>query len=152
MIYRITLMILVLAVSACSNLPFLKRAAPEPVLETPTALQPAIAPPAGSKTAAALDTTTISQKEAALTVKPDGSGDQKLGTTSVALGNVTEPGFWLRSALVKAPGKGRVETADGGNLQVDLIPGTGAAQLSLAAFRALKLPLTGLPQVTIFGQ
>lgn len=75
-----------------------------------------------------------------------------MGKTAVALGNVTEPGFWLRSALVKTPGSGRVVTAGGATIAVDLIPGTGAAQLSLAAFRALNLSLTDLPEVTIFAQ
>jgi hypothetical protein len=32
---------------------------------------------------------------------------------------------------------------------VTLLPGTGGAQLSLAAFRALGLSLTGLPEVLV---
>lgn len=108
-------------------------------------------PPVGARTAAALDTTTAAQKAAAL-APPKPQGEQALGKTAVALGNVTEPGFWLRSSLVKSPGPGRVVTAGGGSIAVDLIPGEGAAQLSLAAFRALKLPLTALPEVTLFAQ
>ncbi|WP_127048744.1 hypothetical protein [Pseudorhodobacter sp. E13] len=110
------------------------------------------APPAGARTAAALDTTTAEQKAAALAAPAKPAGEQALGKTAVALGNVTEPGFWLRSSLVKTAGPGRVVTAAGGSIAVDLIPGEGAAQLSLAAFRALNLPLTDLPEVTIFAQ
>ncbi|MDN5787546.1 hypothetical protein [Pseudorhodobacter sp.] len=110
------------------------------------------APPAGARTAAALDTTTAAQKAAALAAPPQPAGERELGKTAVALGNVTEPGFWLRSALVKSAGPGRVVTAAGGSIAVDLIPGDGSAQLSLAAFRALNLPLTGLPEVTIFAR
>ena len=36
--------------------------------------------------------------------------------------------------------------------QVDLLPGTGGGLLSLAAFRALGLGLTDLPEVTIYAQ
>ena len=108
-------------------------------------------PPVGARTAAALDTTTAAQKAAAL-APPKPQRERALGKTAVALGNVTEPGFWLRSSLVKTPGPGRVVTTGGGSIAVDLIPGEGAAQLSLAAFRALKLPLTALPEVTLFAQ
>lgn len=108
------------------------------------------APPAGARTVAALDTTTAAQKAAAL-APPKPPSERALGKTAVALGNVTEPGFWLRSALVKTPGSGRVVTAKGAEIAVDLIPGTGAAQLSLSAFRALNLPLTDIPEVSIFA-
>jgi len=123
---------------------------PATVAEVP-ALRP-LPPPAGAKTAAALDTTSVAQKTAALAAPSQPAAERTLGKTAVALGNVTEPGFWLRSALVSSAGKGRAVTAQGKSIQVDLIPGSGAAQLSLAAFRALDLPLTGLPEVTIFAQ
>jgi hypothetical protein len=110
------------------------------------------APPKGARTAAALDTTTAEQKAAALAAPAQPAGEQSLGSTAVALGNVTEPGFWLRSSLVKSAGPGRVVTVAGNSIAVDLIPGSGAAQLSLAAFRALNLSLTDLPNVTIFAQ
>lgn len=110
------------------------------------------APPKGARTAAALDTTTAEQKATALAAPAQPAGEQSLGKTAVALGNVTEPGFWLRSSLVKTAGPGRVVTDAGASIAVDLIPGSGAAQLSLAAFRALKFSLTDLPNVTIFAQ
>lgn len=110
-----------------------------------------MAPPKGARSAAALDTTTPAQKAAAL-APPKPAGERALGKTAVALGNVTEPGFWLRSALVKTAGPGRVLTAKGATIAVDLLPGSGAAQLSLSAFRALNLSLTDLPEVSIFAQ
>lgn len=140
----------------CSSLPFLARPEAVAPVAAPVAEAPVIAvapaPPAGAKTAAALDTTSAADKAAALAPPEKPAGAQALGSTAVALGNVTEPGFWLRSSLVSAPGKGRVVTASGGTLSVDLLPGSGAAQLSLSAFRALNLPLTGLPEVTIFAE
>ena len=108
-------------------------------------------PALGSGQAAgALDKTTEAEKVAAL-AKPSGA-ERVLGKSVVALGSPAEQGFWLKSALVAAPGKGRVETAGGASVSVDLIPGSGGALLSLAAFRALGLALTELPEVTIFAQ
>ncbi len=43
-----------------------------------------------------------------------------------------------------------MKTWGGTSVQVDLLPGEGGAQLSLAAFRALGLGLTDLPEVTVF--
>tara|TARA_R110002096_G_scaffold9867_3_gene38560 strand:- start:1328 stop:1873 length:546 start_codon:yes stop_codon:yes gene_type:complete len=97
------------------------------------------------------DTTTAAQKAAALAVIPD-TPVHDLGKTIVTLGLVTEPGFWLRAGLVKAAGRGQVKTAAGVSVAVDLIPGTGAAQLSLAAFRALNLPLTGFAEVQVLAE
>ena len=113
-------------------------AAPRPVLR------------AGGATATALDTTTAAQKQAALAA-PAASGERQLGKVAVSLGSPAEPGIWLRSALVKAPGKGRVVTASGTSVAVDLLAGQGAAQLSLAAFMALGLSLTALPEVTVYA-
>jgi hypothetical protein len=110
----------------------------------------AIRPPANARTAAELDTTSEADKAAARAVTAAPELEQSLGQVSVSLGNATEPGFWLRSGLVSERMQGRVVTSIGESLQVDLLPGQGAAQLSLAAFRALNLPLTGLPEVTVF--
>ncbi len=68
----------------------------------PTAALTAPPPKPGAKTAAALDTTTAEQKAAAL-VAPEPPKEQALGNVVVALGNVTEPGFWLRSSLGQNP-------------------------------------------------
>jgi hypothetical protein len=158
--YAFALILPALLLSACAKIPFFgsRYAAMEPVaaIEMHPQTRPnsagAMAPPVGARTVAALDTTTAAQKDAALTAPTPPKGETSLGKTAVALGDVTEPGFWLRSGLVKTAGAGRVLTADGNSIAVDLIPGSGASQLSLAAFRALNLPLTALPDVTLFAQ
>ena len=75
-----------------------------------------------------------------------------LGTVVVGLGSPAEQGLWLKSPLVVAKAKGRVVTQSGASVAVDLLPGSGAASLSLAAFRALGLGLTDLPEVTIYAE
>lgn len=97
-----------------------------------------------------LDQTTAQQRASALTAGT-GEGDE-LGQVVVSLGSPTDQGIWLKSSLVTVPQKGRVVTDQGAALILDLIPATGAAQLSLAAYRALGLPLTGLPTVTVYGE
>jgi hypothetical protein len=125
----------------------------------PSAAQPAteFAPAAASvalgvrsESAATLDTTTTAEKAAALAA-PAAGGERGLGKVVVALGPPAEQGLWLSSVLVRDVAQGRVVTASGQSLAVELRPGTGAALLSLAAFQALKLPLTGLPEVTVYG-
>lgn len=117
------------------------------------ALAPPARPPAGARTAAALDTTTPEQRAAAKAVA-ETAGDRRLGQVSATLGNPTEPGFWLSTALVDAPGPGRVELSGGASVAVELRPagGSGSTLLSLAAFRALGLGLTDLPEVTVFAR
>jgi hypothetical protein len=100
--------------------------------------------------AAALDTTTEAEKAAALAAPPAG-GERVLGKTVVALGPPAEQGLWLSSELVTAVTQGRIETAAGRSLALELRPGTGGALLSLAAFQALGLSLTELPEVTVFA-
>ncbi|MFV0411245.1 MAG: hypothetical protein ACK5LJ_16550 [Paracoccus sp. (in: a-proteobacteria)] len=105
----------------------------------------------GGKTPAQLDTTTSAEKAAAAAPS---TGGGKLGMTTASLGDATESGFWIKTPLVKAPGKGRVvNPANGKSANVDLIPlsGDGAgSQLSLASMQALKIPLTDLPDVEVW--
>lgn len=105
--------------------------------------------PAVAQSAEAMDRTSAADKAAALAAGD--AGGASLGSVVVSLGDPTAQGFWLRSALVTAPAKGRVVTDEGASIAVDLLPGSGAAQLSLPAFRALGLPLTGLPEVTVYS-
>jgi hypothetical protein len=100
--------------------------------------------------AEALDKTTAAEKAAALAAPAAGS-ERELGRVVVALGPPAEQGIWLSTALVKDKAQGRIATAAGKSLAVELRPGTGAALLSLAAFQALGLSLTELPEVTVFG-
>ena len=100
--------------------------------------------------AAALDRTTAAEKASALAA-PVAGGERQLGRVVVALGPPGEQGIWLSSALVTAVANGRVVTAAGQSIGVELRPGSGGALLSLAAFQALGLTLTDLPEVTVFG-
>jgi hypothetical protein len=102
-----------------------------------------------STSAEALDTTTDAEKAEALEAAPE-AGERALGVVTVALGSPTEPGFWIRSNLVSVAATGRVETSGGASVAVDLLPTDGPAILSFAAFRALELPLTDLPDVTVY--
>lgn len=97
-----------------------------------------------------LDTTTADEKAAALAA-PAASGERELGRVVVALGPPGEQGLWLRTTLVSTAMQGRVETAAGKSLTLELRPGSGGALLSLAAFVALGLNLTDLPEVRVFA-
>lgn len=133
-----------LALSGCGMMQRLqgKPAPAEPVAVAPLGVSGA--------TAEALDTTTEAEKAAALAAPATG-GERELGRVTVALGAPAEQGLWLATALVTAPVMGRVVTASGASLAVELRPGTGGALLSLAAFQALGLSLTELPEVTVYG-
>jgi hypothetical protein len=105
---------------------------------------------ARAASAETLDKTTAEEKAAALAA-PAAGGERELGRVVVALGPPAEQGIWLSSALVKDKAQGRIVTAAGKSLAVELRPGTGGALLSLAAFQALGLSLTELPEVTVYG-
>jgi hypothetical protein len=105
---------------------------------------------ARAASAEALDTTTSEEKAAALAA-PAAGGERELGKTTVALGPPAEQGLWLSTTLVDKVVQGRIETAAGKSLALELRPGTGGALLSLAAFQALGLSLTDLPEVKVYA-
>ena len=116
--------------------------------KAPVAAPPAPAPVLGlGNPAASLDARSAAERAEALAPI---AGGRALGRVVVALGSPAEQGFWLRSGLVVVAGKGHVTTAGGGSVAVDLLPGQGPALLSLAAYRALGLALTDLPEVAVF--
>jgi hypothetical protein len=123
-----------------------------PETPRPSARPVGVPPPAGARTAAAFDTTTQAERAAAQAAPA--SGTRALGTTIASLGSPAEPGFWLRTALVTAITPGVViHTPTGARLRLELRPSGGVAgsgsQLSLPAFRAMNLPLTGLPELQV---
>jgi hypothetical protein len=127
---------------------------PEPGVTMPADLETGgeatdLAATAGAQTPESLDQTSEAERIAAIAPPVSGS-ERELGRVIVALGPVTEQGFWLKSSLVTEPSKGRVVTVTGTSVAVDLLPGEGAATLSLAAFRALELSLTELPELAVF--
>lgn len=105
-----------------------------------------------ARTAEALDATSAAERAAARAVAP-GQG-RRLGETLAGLGPPAEQGFWLRTGLVDRVRAGRAETASGAAVAVELRPSGGPAgggsQISLAAMRALDLPLTGLATLAVF--
>ena len=135
---------MVVALAGCASL------APKPVEVVAPVAPPVVMPVMGQgASVAALDKTTAEQKAAAKAAPV--AGARALGRVVVALGAPAEAGFWLKSGLVKAVAKGRVEIG-GASVAVELRPGEGGALLSLAAYRALGLDLTDLPEVSVFAE
>ncbi|WOI57260.1 hypothetical protein [Palleronia sp. LCG004] len=109
-------------------------------------------PRAGARTADQFDTTTDAQRQAARAA-PTG-GEQRLGEVVASLGDPTEPGLWVKTALVDAQRSGRLEYPGSGQsavVELRPLPGGGGAQVSLAAMRLLEAPLTDLPTLIVYG-
>jgi hypothetical protein len=105
------------------------------------------------RTVADVDQTTSAEKAAARSTGSSAE-ERELGRTVATLGDVGEQGFWLKTPLVLAKTEGRVVWASNGNaVKVTLIPrpGTGGSQISLAAMRALGVPLTALAELIVFA-
>jgi hypothetical protein len=149
--------VLALSLSGCALLQR-KAEAPAPV-PTETDLATEIAAPVETTSletlgegqdVAALDTTTDAEKAAALaTPAPTDAGE--LGRQVVALGSPADPGLWVQTSLVTAVTMGSVKEPNGQMLAVELRPATGAALMSLAAYQALGIGLTELPELVFFG-
>lgn len=109
-------------------------------------------PPSTARTVDEFDTTSAEQRAAAAATV-EVPAERALGSTIVSLGNAAQPGFWLETPLVSAPGQGRVVyPATGKSVQVDLIPvADGGSRLSLPAMRLIEVPLTGLVEVEVFS-
>ena len=102
------------------------------------------------RSAAALATPSPAARAAATAAS---GGGQVLGDTLAGLGPPGEGGFWLSTGLVSRERPGRVVTAGGASVALELRPsgreaGSGS-QISLAALRALGLPLTRLAPLTV---
>ena len=76
-----------------------------------------------------------------------------LGTTIATL-DATEPGVWLRTPLVDRQQSGTI-VFGGNQLAVTLIPidgpETAGSFISLDAMRQIGAPLTGFPELTVYG-
>lgn len=170
-IMRRFVIILPVALLGCANIPLLDRlpgrggdvaevptvdvAAPEPlpVPAEPTVPTPVVNSPLAGPAAspASLDTVSEADKEAARAAAETSAAGGELGTVTVALGSPTEPGLWVKSALVTEDTPGTVRTGSGETIAVTLRPlgGEGGPQISLSALQALSLPLAGLHPVTL---
>lgn len=108
--------------------------------------------PATARTAEQFDTTTQAERVQAASAPPRAA--RTLGTTIASLGDPTQPGFWLKTPLVSAEQKGRIQHANGASVAVTLIPidgpATAGSRISLPALRLLGVPLTSLPEVKVF--
>ncbi len=82
-------------------------------------------------------------------------GDAVRGFTVASLGDAAEPGLWIETPLVDRERVATVVAPDGTTVEVTARPSGGAqgsgSRLSLAAFQALGLDLTGLPTVTVIA-
>ncbi|MGG7644021.1 hypothetical protein ACQ5SP_04325 [Rhodovulum sp. YNF3179] len=81
--------------------------------------------------------------------------DGVLGRTVASLGDVGEPGLWLKTPLVGSERPGRVErigTGDAVSVTLRPLAEGGGGQLSLQAMQALGLPLTALPEVIVYAE
>lgn len=138
--------VLLLAALALSSCGMIKARVPDSgpkyVMTVPAGTLP-LAP--GAISVSVLDQTTAEQALA------PGTTGQELGTVSVALGSPMDQGFWLSTHLVATASKGRVVTATGQSLNLDLRPSQSGAILSYQAYKALGFALTDLPQVQVFG-
>ena len=158
---RIFLFAALCALAACAQVPQ-EATAPEGALVESQQVRPLARPaglgrvvPKAAKTAEEFDVTTPQERAAAAAVPAEG-GEKRLGLTIASLGDPTQAGFWIKTPLVSAQGKGRVVyPGTGKSVQVDLLPiegaGTAGSRLSLAAFRIIEAPLTELPEVEVFS-
>lgn len=142
------------ALSGCAIIPL---DTPTPPLDEGLVIRPAARPggtppPTNARTAEDFDTTTDAERSAAIS---GGASGTLLGTTIASLGDVAEPGFWLETPLVDRVQQGKVASASGRTLDVELRPIGGDAgagsRLSLAAMRLLNIPLTDLPEIRVYG-
>ncbi|WP_261193466.1 hypothetical protein [Pseudoruegeria sp. SHC-113] len=128
---------------------------PEAPEATATAADPeARVAPADAVTVEEFDTTTSAERAAA-EAAPAPAGEALLGKTVASLGDPTLGGFWLETPLVDSTRQGRIESAAGKSVNVELRPIDGAAsagsRISLAALRLLEVPLTDLPELSVYG-
>lgn len=106
-----------------------------------------------AQSAAVLNTTT--QAERAVAAAPPASAERRLGTTVASLGDPSQPGFWVKTPLVKSETDGRVvNPANGKSAKVRLIPMGGAgggSQVSLPALQLIGVSLTDLPTLELYS-
>ncbi|WP_299597541.1 hypothetical protein [uncultured Tateyamaria sp.] len=143
------LSVCVLSVAGCDALPqWAGGARPAPTVEQP-----------GDEQAEGLAPDAETAVDEQSSEAPDDAAEVSIGTlgrTVASLGNAAEPGLWLKTPLVSVEQSGRVYYAET-NTTVDVTlipidgPSTAGSRLSLQAMQALGAPLTGLPEVDVFG-
>ncbi len=110
-------------------------------------------PAAQARTVEDFDTTTAEDRAAAVDPSDDGAGETLLGTTIASLGSPTEPGIWLETPLTDTLERGRAAWRDN-SVNLELRPSGGevgaGSEMSLAAMRLLEIPLTDLPEISVY--
>ncbi|WP_449041074.1 hypothetical protein [Paracoccus sp. (in: a-proteobacteria)] len=153
-LHRLALLLPLLALAGC-DLAATGTPQPPPRATAPAApsgvTETALQRPASARPVASLD---ASAAEKAAASRPAAAG-ARLGTTIASLGDATKGGFWIRTPLVQAAGKGRlVDPSTGKSVNVDLIPLPGPAsagsQVSLPVLTTLGVGLTDLPEVEVY--
>lgn len=167
-----------LALTACSqNGAGTKKPVPGEVLSTmtdPATGQPVIAGPVLTGTAprtpgkvnsissigegvaqSAQNLNTTTKTEQAQAAAPPAGREQRLGTTIASLGDPSQPGFWIKTPLVRSETSGRiVNPATGKSAKVQLIPlggpASGGSQVSLPALQLIGVSLTDLPAIEVY--
>ncbi len=97
-----------------------------------------------------------SVRAAAVAEGDTAAGDAVRGFTVASLGDATVPGLWIETPLVDRERTVTVVAPNGTTVEVTGRPSGGergsGSSLSLAAFQALGLDLTGLPTVTVIAE
>ncbi len=100
--------------------------------------------------------TESSVRAAAVAEGDTAAGDNVRGFTVASLGDATVPGLWIETPLVDRERVATVVAPNGTTVEVTARPSGGergsGSRLSLAAFQALGLSLTGLPTVTVIAE
>lgn len=158
---RVLLLVPFLAISACerSESPSAQRPSAA-VTQAATTVTAAVAPTrtaptprANARSAADFNTTSAEQRAEA--ARPATSTERKLGDTIASLGDPTQPGFWIKTPLVRAPGQGRIVNPENNrSAKVELIPlagpVSGGSQVSLPALQLIGVDLTDLPSIAVY--
>lgn len=110
-------------------------------------------PAALARTVEDFDTTTPEERAAAVAPSDEGGGETLLGTTIASLGSPSEPGVWLETPLTDTQEQGRAVWQDN-SVNLELRPSGGevgsGSEISLAAMRLLEIPLTDLPEISVY--
>ena len=97
-----------------------------------------------------------SARAAAVAEGDTGAGDSVRGFTVASLGDATQPGLWIETPLVDRERVATEVAPSGTTVEVTARPSGGergsGSRLSLAAFQALGMDLTGLPTVTVIAE
>jgi hypothetical protein len=97
-----------------------------------------------------------SVRAAAVAEGDTAEGDAVRGFTVASLGDASVPGLWIETPLVDRERPATVVAPNGTTVEVTARPSGGergsGSSLSLAAFQALGLDLTGLPTVTVIAE